>query len=89
MATPPPIKGKPRYADLGDVDEDTRIRVIGEAVMRLSPGGTVAFVTDADPGKADRYIKKLTSRFPEVVVLGRFKGPVKGSVTVKVGRKLH
>jgi len=74
---------KPKYADLGDFEEDKRIDIIGDAAMRLKQ--TVAFITDADPGKADRYIAKLKARFPGIVVLGRSNGPVKGSVTVKVG----
>lgn len=72
-----------RYADLGVLDEDKRIDIIGARAMKL--GQTVAFVTDADPGKADRYISKLQAKFPGIVVLGRFNGPVPNTVTVKVG----
>lgn len=46
---------------------------------------TVGFVVDADPGKADRYIAKLKEKFPGIVVLGKFAGPVKNTVSVKVG----
>jgi hypothetical protein len=70
-----------KYKDLADQPEDDRIRQIGEAAMK---GLTVAFVTDADPGKADRYVSKLLKRFPALKVLGRFDGPVENTVTVKV-----
>lgn len=74
---------KPQYADLGDMEEDRRIAIIGDAVMRL--GKTAAFIMDADAGKADRYIAKLKAKFPSIVVLARFNGPVPGTVSVKVG----
>lgn len=74
---------KPVYADIADFEEDKRINIIGRTVMEGRK--TAAFVTDADPGKADRYVRKLKERFPGIVILGRFDGPVAGSVTVKVG----
>lgn len=73
----------PDYLDIADADEDSRIDLIGRSVVES--GKTVAFFTDADPGKADRYIKKLTDRFPGLKILGRFNGPIAGVVTVKVG----
>ena len=78
---------KPKYADLADLEEDKRIMTIGSAVMQLPPGSSVAFVTDDDHDKAERYIRKLLERFPEVVVLKRLGGPVRGTVSVIVGRK--
>lgn len=77
---------RPAYADLGHLKEDDRIKAIGEAAMR---GKTVGFVTDADPGKADRYIAKIKAAFPHVVVIARFAGPVRGAITVKVGPSRH
>lgn len=50
------------FQDLGDNNEDDRIRQIGEKVMKERI--TVGFVTDDEPGKADRYITKLKARFP-------------------------
>lgn len=70
------------YKDIADHNEDMRIGMIGKAVMA---GKTVAFITDSDPGKADRYIAKLLKRFPGVRIVGRFDGPVENTVTVKVG----
>ena len=70
-----------KYADLGSLEEDKRIEIIG-ATAAL--GKTVAFIVEND-AKADRYIKKLATRYPSVAVLQRFKGPVKGTVAVKVG----
>ena len=74
---------KTPYADLGDLDEDSRIGIIGDTVMRLKQ--TVGFVTDVEPGKADRYIQKLKERFPGIVIISRFAGPTAHAVTVKVG----
>lgn len=73
---------KPGYADLGPLSEGKRIETIGDAAMRLRK--TVGFIVD-DSEKADRYIAKLKAKFPGIVILGRFDGPGKGVVTVKVG----
>ena len=76
-----------KFLDVADYGEDYRIGMIGEAAMKASENG-VAFVTDDFPaGKADRYVKKLLERFPELEVMDRFPGPVKGAVSVKVRRK--
>lgn len=69
------------YTDLADEHEDERIRQIGEQAMRK----IVAFITDSDAGKADRYISKLKERFPGIRVVGRGDGPVDKTVWVKVG----
>lgn len=71
----------PKYYDLGDEEEDARIEKIGNAAKG---GGKIAFVTDDDPGKAERYIAKLKERFPGIVVLERHPGPVPKCVTVIV-----
>jgi hypothetical protein len=78
-----PTMALPVYADLYSLTEDERIQVIGETVMRHRK--TVAFVTDADPGKHNRYIDKLEALFPGIVILEKLKGPVANTVTVKVG----
>ncbi len=70
-----------QFADLADLPEDKRINAIGNMAMK---GKKVAFVTDADPGKADRYIAKLLARFPLLAVTGRSDGPIPGTVTVSV-----
>lgn len=80
------INSKPlAYADIADNDEDTRIGIIGRTVVEQQK--TVAFITDSDPGKAQRYIDKLLSRFPGVEVIASSPGPVPNTVTVKVGPK--
>lgn len=73
----------PIYKDIADHDEDTRIDMIGRSVMVL--GQTVSFITDADAGKADRYLSKLQKRFPGIVIISRGDGQVKDTVFVKVG----
>ncbi len=60
------------FQDIADHAEDERIRQIGEKAMRSKL--SVAFVTDDEPGKADRYIAKLVERFPGIRVVGRGKG---------------
>lgn len=74
------------YKDLGDHDEDERIRQIGEKTMREKL--IVGFVTDDEEGKADRYIRKLQERFPGIRVIDRGCGPVDATVWVKVGPPL-
>jgi hypothetical protein len=75
------------YKDLGDHEEDERIREIGEKTM--SEKLTVGFVTDDEEGKADRYIRKLQERFPGIRVIDRGSGPVAATVWVKVGPPLN
>lgn len=72
------------FADLADLPEDRRIALIGQAAMA---GDVVAFVVDTDPGKADRYVRKLLEKFPELEEESRFTGPIAGAVTVKVRKK--
>jgi hypothetical protein len=70
------------FADLADLPEDERIRLIAEAAQSQ----TVGFFVD-DDAKADRYIRKLGSR---VRVIERHANVlVKGTVFVKVGPKEH
>lgn len=76
---------RPIYRDIADLDEDDRIDMIGRKVSDQKQ--VVAFITDSDPGKADRYIEKLLSRFPDIEVLARAAGPVANTITVKVGPK--
>lgn len=71
--------GRPDFLDLHRLDEDRRIKMIGDAVMRTLK---CAFVIDDDNEKIDRYLAKLKKRFPAVVVDKRIKGPVKGAVTI-------
>jgi hypothetical protein len=80
MRKPPAV-----YADIADLEEDDRIDMIGRKVEEQKL--TVAFITDADPGKADRYIQKLLTRFPGIEVIGRWPGPVANTISVKVGPK--
>lgn len=72
------------YHDLHERTEDERIAEIGK---HASTGKLVAFITDDEEGKADRYISKLLSRFPDLEVKERLPGPVPNTVTVKVGLK--
>lgn len=71
------------YVDLHSLEEDKRIDLIGHTVT--VHGKTVAVVTDSDPGKAERYIAKLTERWPGCKIIDRFDGPTPGTVTFKVG----
>lgn len=73
-----------KYKDIADTSEDDRINQIGKAAMGTH--GTVAFVTDDDVGKADRYLFKLFTLFPDLELVSRFNGPVKGTVSCIVQR---
>ena len=70
------------YKDLADEPEDERIRQIGEQCMRGKQ--TVGFFTDDEVGKAERYIAKLTERYPGIRVVFQGAGTVAGTVFVKV-----
>jgi len=76
-----------KFVDIADADEDKRIDTIGHRVMVHKE--TVAFITDDDAGKADRYISKLETKFPGIRVIDRGKGPVPSIVYVKVGPPLN
>lgn len=79
-----PKNRKPEgYADLADLPEDERIRLIGETVT--TQGKTVGVCVDSTPGKAARYKCKLMQRFPSVVILDTTDGPIKGVITIRVG----
>lgn len=73
------------FADLYELAEDTRIEVIGRALMT---GRSVGVCLEKDePAKIERYIRKVTERYPGIVVLERFAGPTPLVITVKFGRK--
>ena len=73
----------PKWADLAEKDEDTRIRIIGETAMA---GKIVGVCLEKDQTeKVARYVRKVTERYPSVVELSRVEGPVAGVVTIKFG----
>lgn len=81
------------YADIADFDEDTRIEMIGNAVMSAPKSSAdkpvmAAFVVE-DDAKADCYIKKLQKKFPGIREIDRFVGPVPQAITVRVGAPLR
>ncbi len=71
------------FADLADLPEDERIRLIGEAACH----SIVGFFVDDDE-KADRYIEKLAA-FPVRVIERKRDLLVKNTVLVKVGPRGH
>lgn len=71
------------FADLADLPEDERIRVAAETAAKTLQ--IVGVVTDDEPGKAARYIAKL-SRYP-VRIIDQSPGPVKGTVLIRIGPK--
>jgi hypothetical protein len=76
----------PKYADLVELSEDSRIKAIGENVMT---GMTVGVFLEKDEAKIARYIRKVTTRYPDVVVLDQADGPTPLIVTVKFGLRRH
>lgn len=76
-----------RYIDLHSHDEDCRIRQIGLTVME-NPGKEIAFVTDSDQGKLERYIAKIQEWFPLVEVVSKHNGPGPRMVFAKLRRKV-
>lgn len=75
------------YKDIADKPEDDRITEIGNWLMAREPGKMIAVLTDSEKGKAERYIRKITSQFPEIEVVDQNNGPIKGCVTIRIRRK--
>jgi len=79
-----------KYADLGDLPEDTRITMIGKALMHAEGVDghppQVAFVVE-DVEKATRYVNKLTEQFPGIDMKDLLPGPVPDTVSVIMWRK--
>lgn len=72
------------YADLADLPEDDRIRIACETAV--ANGAIVGLVTDDEPGKPERYIRKL-GRYQGIRVIDRKPGPVKNTVMIRIGPK--
>lgn len=70
------------YADLADLPEDERITIIGRTVVERRL--VVAVAVDAWPGKLDRYISKLTRKFPTITRWETHAGLVAGTWTLKI-----
>lgn len=73
------------YKDLFALSEDDRIQMIGEKAM--SSSGIIGFVTDADDGKAERYLLKLFVAFPDLELVDKALGPVSNTVLCRVRKK--
>lgn len=71
------------FADLADLPEDERIRIIGQTA---ETGERVGFFVDDDV-KADRYIEKLTRKFRVQVVERKRNLLVNNTVFVAVNRR--
>lgn len=68
------------YADLGDLPEDERIRIIGE---HAAAGNLVAVPIEDEPAKIARYIRKVTTRFPTVRHVDTVAGIVPKTKTIR------
>lgn len=71
-----------KYADLGSLPEDERIRIIGE---HAAAGNLVAVPIDDEPEKIARYIRKVTTRFPGVRHIDTVAGIVPRTKTLRFG----
>lgn len=67
------------FADLADLPEDERIRLIVETVKR---GNTVAVAIDDEPEKIARYVRKLQAA--GVRVIDTVGGIVPSTKTIRV-----
>ncbi len=77
------MSGPPKaFIDLHRLPEDERIIVIGEYCL-LHPSEKVAVPTDDEPGKPERYKRKIEEKFPQlkVEIAGRL---VKGVILLRV-----
>lgn len=73
------------FTDLYLVQEDERIRLIGEKAMTQVVGVQI----DADRKKVARYILKVTKRYPTVKHMGTERSRIPKVVTVVFGPKGH
>ncbi len=71
-----------RYADLFELHEDDRIKLIGETALA---GNIIGVAIDDDRVKIKRYIKKLKKRFPTVRHLATKPGIVPGTRLLQFG----
>jgi predicted DNA repair protein MutK len=71
---------KPAFADIAGLPEDDRIDIIGHNAVTHKK--VVGFIVE-DDAKADRYLQKLTAKFPGIQVI--YRGSWRNTVLVKVG----
>ena len=76
------------FADLSNMPEDERIRVIGEFAEQQPSGMLIGIIVDHDTArrKVRRYCEKLTSRF-KVRIVDMSPGPVSGSTVIRITPK--
>jgi hypothetical protein len=73
------------FADLHEMPEDQRIDLIG---LAASKGKVIGVLLERhEPAKVERYIRKVTERYPNVIVIERVNGPTAKVVTIKFGPK--
>lgn len=79
------VKKAAGYADLHNLTEDQRIDVMAAHVRKT--GQPCLVVTDADAGKAERYIRKFRERHPDIAVLDDVPkiGPTTGARSFRIG----
>jgi hypothetical protein len=65
------------------VDEDSRIGIIGNTLLS-GKHKSIAVLVDSEPGKADRYIRKLVMRFPSITKWDINPGPSHGCTTIRI-----
>jgi len=75
------------YADLGDLSENKRIKVIGRFVMSQSANSAkpkIVGIALEDEDKAKRYEKKLLKMFPTIQIIDIVPGLVPGTVLLRI-----
>ncbi len=77
------MSGPPKaFVDLHRLPEDGRIVLIGEYCL-THPTEVVGVPTDDEPGKPERYKRKLETKYPQLKV--EIVGPLtKGSILLRV-----
>lgn len=71
------------FADVADMPEDDRIDLIGRFVTTRA-SRPVLIAVDDEPGKAHRYIRKLTQKFPTITEWEILDGIVPNTLSIKV-----
>ena len=77
------------YVDLFALEENDRIHMIGQCVMKETPDYKGMVTVDDTPGKRERYIKKLTEWYPLIEVVEQGDGPLQKCVYFTVRKKAN
>lgn len=75
----------PPFFDISKLSEDQRITLMGNIIRK--DRAAIGCLVDHNQETIDRYIRKMTTQFPDIHVVTQCPGPTKGVYTIKFGLK--